>query len=294
MKTSNCFLIIILGLLLSMPAKSQFFDNEVDSTSLLFDSDGSFTKVTNDVEEITAKMVKVNPRLDDVIWRKAVLRVIDLRERQNNALYYPKEDIDSMGQKNLFSIMFLKVLEGKVTAYKSPTNPEQTFVPRFTKENIFDVDEFIQANSLASWEDNFGKINYVTPGVTKFYIQEVWYFNKATSTFHNKILSIAPVYDEHYNPRSDMRTGVFFWVPYDNLRPYLQEEFMKINGRNVAPLVNYDEFLISRQFDSYIIKDYDLISQDIDKNIENPDIIRREQQRVEDEILNFEQDLWHY
>ena len=51
-------------------------------------------------------MVKVNPRLDDVIWRKAVLRVIDLRERQNNALYYPKEDIDSMGQKNLFLSCF--------------------------------------------------------------------------------------------------------------------------------------------------------------------------------------------
>ena len=146
---------------------------------------------------------------------------------------------------------------------------------------------------MASWEDNLEN-QLCNSGVTKFYIQEVWYFNKATSTFHNKILSIAPVYDEHYNPRSDMRTGVFFWVPYDNLRPYLQEEFMKINGRNVAPLVNYDEFLISRQFDSYIIKDYDLISQDIDKNIENPDIIRREQQRVEDEILNFEQDLWHY
>lgn len=293
MKISKLFFALLLVLLVAMPARSQFYE-ELDSTELMFTDDGSFTRVTNNVDEVNRKLVKVNPRLDDVIWRKAVLRVIDLRERQNNVLYYPKEDLDSLGQKNLFAIIFQRVLEGKLPAYKSPTNPEQTFVPRFTPENRFDVEEFLSANGLNTWDDNYGKINYITPGVIKFYIQEVWYFNKATSTFHNKIISIAPVYDENYNKRSDMRTGAFFWVPFDKLRPYLQEEFMKLNGRNIAPLVNYDDFFVARQFDSYIIKDYDVRSNDIDKDIEDPNIIRREQQRVENEILDFEQDLWHY
>ena len=274
-------------------------DLEADSTQFLFDGDGSFTRVTTSPQDIAAKIIRVNPLVDDVVWRKAVLRVVDLRERQNNPLYYPYEDLDSLGQKNLFAIMFQKVITKQLQAFKSPSNPEQTFIPKFNKENYFDVDEFIQANGLSIYETPYDMINFLSQGVVKYYVQEVWYFNKRTSTFHSKILAIAPLYDEKYNSRSDIRTGVWFWIPFERLRPYLQEEFMKISGRNTAPLVNFDDFLVSRQFDSYIMKDYDLLSRDVDKGLDEKDpntvdVIRREQKRVEEEILNFEQDLWHY
>lgn len=293
MKKGIFYVLVAVATLASTSLQAQ--DLEADSTQYLFDNDGSFTRITTSPEDVAAKIVRVNPLVDDVVWRKAVLRVVDLRERQNNTLYYPYEDLDSLGQKNLFAIMFHKVLTKQLQAYKSPSNPEQTFIPKFNKDNYFNVDEFIQANGLNIHETPYEMINYLTPGVVKYYIQEVWYFNKRTSTFHSKILAIAPLYDEKYRKDSDIRdTGVWFWIPFERLRPYLQEEFMKINGRNTAPLVNFDDFLVSRQFDSYIMKDYDLLSRDIDKNIDDPNIIRREQNRVEEEILNFEQDLWHY
>ncbi len=265
-----------------------------DSTQLFFDNLGGLNRIMPKPEEVQARIIKINPRIDDIAWSKAVLRVIDLRELQNRPLYYPVEDLAPESQKNLFSIIFAHVLDGSIKAYKSQTNMEQTYVPTFTKENLFNVEEFLEANDLTYYEGIYDKVNYLTPGVTKYYIKEVWYFNKATSTVNNKILAIAPIYDENYNSRSDIRTGVWFWVPFDDLRPYLQQEFALVTGRNTTPLIDFDNFLVSRQFNSYIIKEYDALGYDIDRNIDDPDLIRERQNRVELEILNFDEDLWQY
>ena len=234
-----------------------------ESDDLLFDDNGSFTRVVNTPTEVSAKLVKVNPIYDDVPWRKTVLRVIDLREQQNRPLYYPYEDLEPESQKNLFSIIFSNILDGNLLGYKSTTNPLQTFVPKFDEANQFIVEDFIDANGLALYEETYDKVNLLTPGVVKYYIQELWYFNKSTSTFHNKIIAIAPLYDKKY-ATEDVETGVFFWVPYDNLRPFLQEEFIKISGRNVAHLVNFDDFFLTRQFYSYIIIDYAIVGRHVD------------------------------
>ena len=103
-------------------------------------------------------------------------------------------------------------------------------------------------------------------------------------------------YDEENRPG-----GVWFWFPYEKLRPFLQEEYIKMSGRNTQPLLNFDDFFTTRQFYSYIIKDFDLQSRDIDNTVYLPDEdpnkpyrIREEEERVEAEILDFEQDLWNY
>lgn len=143
-------------------------------------------------------------------------------------------------------------------------------------------------------ETIYDKINWLTQGIVKYYIQEVWYFNKTTSTMMCKIMAIAPVYDEKYGQDTEIHSGTWFWFPFDNLRPLLQAEYMKLTGRNIAPLVNFDDFFTTRQFNSYIIKDYDMKSRDIDEISEDPVFLKQMQDEIEGEILNFEQDLWNY
>lgn len=267
-----------------------------DSTELLFDSHGSFTRVVATPEEVKAKIITINPIIDDIAWRKVVLRVVDLREQKNRPLYYPFEDIDEHSQKNLFSIIFYNFMTGKLKGYKSQTNEFATFVPKFVEENVVKPDSFgiLNLGSMPYRESIYDKINWLTPGIVKYYIQEIWYFNKATSTMENKIVAIAPIYDENYGQDEEIHSGTWFWFPYEDLRPFLQEEYVKMTGRNVAPLVNFDGFFTTRQFYSYIIKEYDMRSRDLDEISDDPIYIKQEQDRIEGEILNFEQDLWNY
>jgi len=266
-----------------------------DSTQLLFDDFGTLNQIKVLPEDVDKKIITINPRVDDVIWQKTVLRVIDLRELQNRPLYFPNEDLEPTSQKNLFSIIYSNVLDGNLTAYKSQRNNDQTYVPTFTPENVFNVEDHLDANELRYMsETTWERVNILSPGVIKYYLQVYTYFDKSTSEFKSKILAIAPLYDEKYNSRYDIRTGVFFWVPFEKLRPFLMEEFAKMNGRNTSKLVDFEYFLANEQYDSYIIKDYDITGKDIDKGIEDPLMIRQTQDRIEEEILNFEQDLWSY
>lgn len=107
-------------------------------------------------------------------------------------------------------------------------------------------------------------------------------------------MAIAPVYDEKYGQDTEIHSGTWFWFPFDNLRPLLQAEYMKLTGRNIAPLVNFDDFFTTRQFNSYIIKDYDMKSRDIDEISDDAVFLKQMQDEIEGEILNFEQDLWNY
>ncbi|MCQ2329745.1 MAG: gliding motility protein GldN [Paludibacteraceae bacterium] len=313
MKT-NRFFLAVLAVSLSIFANAQ---KEIpdSATELLFDSNGAFTRITATTEDVSAKLITQNPLIDDVPWKKTVLRVIDLREEQNKALYYPSTDISEDTQKNLFAILFYNFLKGKLTGYlDSHGNFDQTFVPLFTPENEVNAADSIRFPYLKAGYfedlqgDEYGMINQITESCVKYYIQEVWYFDKHTSTFKSKILAIAPIFDKKYNVQrlggyeeDDRPSGVWFWFPYEKVRPFLQEEFIKMSGRNIQALLNFDDFFTTRQFYSYIVKDYDLQGKDIDMKLNMDDAdprkpirIKEEQDKVEHQILDFEQDLWNY
>ena len=284
------------------------------ATELLFDKQGALTRVVATEEEAKFKIIEQNPLLDDVPWRKVVLRVVDLREEQNKPLYYPYENINEETQKNLFAILFYNFLTGKLVGYKDDGVPDQTFVPSFKKENEIrasDTTKYAHAHDeyFEGMEDDpYQMINQITQSCVKYYIQEAWYFDKHTSTFHSKILAIAPIFDPKYNnqilaayPEDVKPSSVWFWFPYDKVRPFLQQEYIKMSGRNTKQLLNFDDFFTQRQFYSYIIKDYDLTEKDIDNAIYLDDTdpqkvirIQEQQAKIEAEILDFEQDLWNY
>ena len=108
-----------------------------DSTEVLFDSNGSFTRVINTPEEVDAKLITVNPLIDEVVWRKVVTRAVDLREQVNRPLYYPDasegNEMDETTQKNLFAIILYNLYKENLDVYVDP-NLGGPDAPQFKEE----------------------------------------------------------------------------------------------------------------------------------------------------------------
>ena len=67
-----------------------------------------------------------------------------------------------------------------------------------------------------------------------------------------------------------------------------------IPNRNETKRVTFDEFFQKRLFTSYIVGEGNMYNRFIPDYSGSPEAVRKEQERIATELLNFEQDLWEY
>jgi gliding motility associated protien GldN len=92
---------------------------------------------------------------------------------------------------------------------------------------------------------------------------------------------------------ASLRESIMFWIPFDQLRPYMAMQYA-IPNRNEVKRVTYDEFFQKRLFTSYIVGEGNMYNRWIPDYSGSKEEIRKEQNRIATELLNFEQDLWEY
>ncbi len=293
-----------------------------------FDEVGSARIQTEEFSQAHDTIVMVDHRIDDVIWARYVYRIIDMRYKQNYQLYFPAK-ADDPDYRNLFKVILDAVVDGMVIYPRG----NETIKPDFkntapmTKAQI-PVDAFMPVDKTEDHSDdedywkidrsNAMLINYdsvtdqmkanlysfepVVKNQLKYLVQEIVFFDKHTSRLHTKIMAIAPLHpvlistpaDDSTKVMSMLRESIMFWIPFDGLRPYLAMQYA-IPNRNETKRVTYDEFFQKRLFTSYIVGEGNMYNRWI-PDYKHNDIegIRKEQDRIATELLNFEQDLWEY
>lgn len=131
----------------------------------------------------------------------------------------------------------------------------------------------------------------------KFLIQEVIFFDKHYSRLYRQIMAIAPLYAPNGGDSGDPYETLFgqivFWIPFKELRPYMAHQYM-ISSKNSTKRVSYDEFFAKRLYSSYIVGEDNIYDRVIPEYLKTEPDIKKEQKRIEAELLNFEQDLWEY
>ena len=238
----------------------------------------------------------VNPRPDDIYWQKVVYRVLDLREKMNYPLYYPEDPKN--GRESMFSIIFKLINEKKVPAFRFDYASE-----KFSKDNMIDFEEEILKKFEIIYKT---KVNKTTKEKTfeiedadipnreviKYYMKEVWFFDKHSSTFNVKIISICPVLV------TDRGVGIqsfpLCWIPFDNLRPFFVQREVMITDKNNGARMSYDDLFIKRRFASTLYKESNIQNRMILDYNATPEDVKREQMRIKTDIINQEQDLWEY
>jgi len=246
--------------------------------------DGAYDKVSVLENEI---IPYDHLREADVFWSKRVWRVIDVREKINLTFKYPKA--------YFVDILRNAAIEGQITVYDaiddeftSPMTPEQVSVAGVgTADTITVLDPVTLEEKTEITNPTFDPAK-----VNKFRLKEDWIFDEETSTLICRIIGIAPileVYDENGEYRGDK---VMFWAYYPELRPMLARSEV-FNAGNDGVRLSWDDLFEMRYFGSYIIKENNVYDRRIQDYATGVDALY-EADRVKNQIIDFEQDLWSY
>jgi len=302
--------------LLFVPCFAVVTNAQEQRTHLSFFDERGIPRIqTVELDALADTIAVVWHRANDIVWERRVFRIIDMRMLQNHRLYFPIRP-DHPRYRNLFKVILDAVLEGGLTAYERgvefrprydrPLTPEDLRANlQLRVESEFDENAYlINIDAFGAPHLNAYNFAYYMRDQLKFVIEEVIFFNKHTSRLYTKIIGIAPMYSAHphrqeTSPMTAFHTSILFWVLFDELRPHLARQHM-INTGNQAQRLTFDDFFALRMFNSYLLGDDNMLGRtllDFDRVIDERHLeqfIRREQRRIETELMNFEQDLWEW
>ncbi|MBA3649281.1 MAG: gliding motility protein GldN [Chitinophagales bacterium] len=266
---------LVLGCLLASAAKSQ--STEATPRDLFYD------KVTT-AEKEAIPYPYINE--SNVLWQKRVWRVIDAKEKMNFPFRY--EGNDWKGMKSLVMILREAAINGEITVY----NEDYLQTP----ETPADVDKFGAGTDTIAMNDlegNFSrdtviKKEFDPTRVSKYRVKEDWFIDKQTSQMMVRIEAVAPLY---YDDQAQIEIPMF-WAYYPDCRSVLAKQEV-FNPKNDAVRLSWDDLFEMRYFSSYIIKESNALDRRIQDYTSGVDALR-ESDRVKQEIIDKEQDMWSY
>jgi gliding motility associated protien GldN len=127
-------------------------------------------------------------------------------------------------------------------------------------------------------------------------VKEEWYFDKQSSTMNVRIIGICPIReffrDTDVN-QEEVQRRQLFWIYYPEARDLLAANEV-FNTQNTARNSSFDDVLLKRTFNSYIVKEENIYNnRDISQYLNGKDAML-ESKRIESAIFDYEQNLWEY
>ena len=252
----------------------------------------------NNSTELSVRAQIMNEQLTQDVgnarWIRNIIRELDLSKEKNAPLYYPVAEMN--GRKNLFTAIFQLLSEDKIKVYEYLADYES-----FEDENILSYKDMLDKFSIfyETIPAQGGRpVRYIVNSsdipsreVNKLYIKEAWYFDQHNSIYDVKTLAICPLANFTMETGEEISQGMF-WVKYEDIRPYIQNNSIMTSNLNNAMTYTMDDYFRSRMYDGDIIQTENLMNMPLVMLFDTDEEIAAEQQRIEGELVAFEKALW--
>jgi gliding motility associated protien GldN len=235
----------------------------------------------------------------DVFWAKRITRIVDVREKQNQCMQWPKNPLSL--------ILYNAVKDGKLIPYNDDS-----------LRSVMTVEEFLSRGSDTDYvevpidpnDPTITELDTIsTPfrpeeKIKKYRILEDWIFDKKESRMYVRIIAIAP----QFNPKvagielgeQDLCVLKYHKSPDDADQNDVREILVNMevfNRSNDAARITFDDWFEQRMFSSYIVKEanqYDNRIKDYEEFKDNKVAALLEAERIKNDLFEKEHDLWEY
>ncbi len=279
---------IILTLVISSGVNAQYVETQP----------GDYYERTMTWEQKPLKYTYV--RENDVYWEKLIWRTIDVREKENQYIYFPNVPEGIRGRKNLAYVIWDAINAGEIELFED----DEMKIP-LDAQKVIDRATRSDTVQMAVYDD-YGEAEYTTvfvpheftsDDIYQYAIKEAVYLDRARSGMQVMKLGLAPM-EERYKvidgETEYMGTVTLFWIPM--LSWQVRELFARKEAytqENLTDLPNWEYAFNSFMYSSFITREDNVYNRAIHDYLTGEDALI-ESQRIEEEIMNISIDMWEY
>ena len=241
-------------------------------------------------ERAKAQYTAQMPAPTDVVWKRDIYRTLDLTKEKNAALYYPVEPLGD--RVNLFTLIIRLVADGKVPAYEYRSDGNELF----TEDNKYKVTDMLDKFYIY-YEDKGGKLTIADSDipsgeVLSYFIKESSFYDQRTATYATRVTAICPVLHRSGDFGSETTKYPMFWLKYDEVSPYFGMTPLMTSSYNNVSNMSIDDYFVRSLYEGDIYKTANLQNKLLAQYCPNDTAMKAEQQRIEKELVTFENKLW--
>ena len=128
--------------------------------------------------------------------------------------------------------------------------------------------------------------------VKSYFIKEVVYYDRAMAQLRTRVTAICPVLHRADDYSGGIQKRPLFWISYNEAAPFLGKLMLMGSNYNNASMLSADDYFTLARYDGDIYKVSNLQDRLLSDYCPTDTAVKREQERIEKELTDFERILW--